>query len=392
MQSNQQQKINVDNFEAQMPRPIMPCPAPAVVKGGEDDEFVVSHLGSVEVKAVAGIGSILGGGSGSVGGRRIAMNLPTTTTRGLQPNSGSFSPASTSSSYDNNNNYNYKTGDDVEFEKDEEKEKMMTDTTTNKGKNENGANQENVILYVELTKSPYEPDMIGEKGEYIFKKMKQLLLNNKSTDNRAMYDDCDNDNDNNHSDDNYDVATSEEVKVNGSGEKKKKKNQNKHNHNIGTNNDINPKMIRMFGPTNARCLIDAYELIDKSGMVYSQLWTKGNIRGNIIGVIPNHLLLLVLQSNRFIKAGELLLSGLCRDLEVYVSVNHALDDWKLYRKYKSVSNIGARHQVRLHLLCVTDGIKYRIASHRIVLYYIVSDHHISHSRLLILSPSSINLI
>ena len=110
-------------------------------------------------------------------------------------------------------------------------------------------------------------------------------------------------------------------------------------------------MIRMFGPTNARCLIDAYELIDKSGMVYSQLWTKGNIRGNIIGVIPNHLLLLVLQSNRFIKAGELLLSGLCRDLEVYVSVNHALDDWKLYRKYKSVSNIGARHEVRLHLLC-----------------------------------------
>ena len=118
MQSNQQQKINVNNLEAQMPRP-MPCPVPAVVKGGEDDEFVVSHLGSVEVKAVAGIGSILGGGSGSVGGRRIAMNLPTTTTRGLQPNSGSFSPASASFSYDNNYNYNYKTGDDVEFEKDE---------------------------------------------------------------------------------------------------------------------------------------------------------------------------------------------------------------------------------------------------------------------------------
>jgi len=48
----------------------------------------------------------------------------------------------------------------------------MINTTTNKGKNENGANQENVILYNELTKSPYEPDMIGEKGEYIFKKMK----------------------------------------------------------------------------------------------------------------------------------------------------------------------------------------------------------------------------
>ena len=145
MQSNQQQKINVDNFEAQMPRP-MPCPVPVVVKGGED-EFVLSHLGSVEVKAVAGIGSILGGGggSGSVGGRRIAMNLPTTATRGLQPNSGSFSPASASSSYNN------KTGDDndVEFEKNEEKEKLMIDTT-NKGKNENGANQEDAILYDEL--------------------------------------------------------------------------------------------------------------------------------------------------------------------------------------------------------------------------------------------------
>jgi hypothetical protein len=230
--------------------------------------------------------------------------------------------------------------------------------------------------------------MIGEKGEYIFKEMKQLLLNNKNAaDNRAMYDDDDdhhhdNDHDNDHSDDNYDVATSEEVKVSGSGEKKKSNNKYYNNDDSNNKNGINQKMIRMFGPTNSRCLIDAYELIDKSGMVYSELWTKGNIRGNMVGVIPNHLLLLVLQPNRFIKAGELLLSGLCRDLEVYISINHALDDWKLYKKYKSVSVVAIIEKVKysyLRLLCnARHQVSYCIVLYCIVLYCIVSDPHISH--------------
>jgi hypothetical protein len=361
MESNSQHTIKLNNYAAEavehnnMPRPIIPpSPAPVVVKGGEDEFVNVSRLGSVEVKAVA-VAGISGGGAAGGSVRRISMNLPTKTR-----NYGSFSSTSTSSGYNykndngNDNDNDNDNDNNGEFDKEEE-ENIMKDT--NREKKEKGKNEkeeENIILYDDITKSPYEPDMIGEKGEYIFKEMKQLLLNNKNAaNNRAMYDDDDHhhhqhDNDHDHSDDNYDVATSEEVKVGGSGEKKKKKSNNKYYNNDDSNNKngINQKMIRMFGPTNSRCLIDAYELIDKSGMVYSELWTKGNIRGNMVGVIPNHLLLLVLQPNRFIKAGELLLSGLCRDLEVYISINHALDDWKLYKKYKSVSVVAIIEKVK----------------------------------------------
>ena len=92
----------------------------------------------------------------------------------------------------------------------------------------------------------------------------------------------------------------------------------------------------MFGPINARVLMDAYELIDISGMIYSELWMNGNIRGNIVGTIPNHLLLLVLQSNRLTKAPDMLLTSICRDLQVYALINDALDDWNLSFAYPSV--------------------------------------------------------
>ena len=64
-------------------------------------------------------------------------------------------------------------------------------------------------------------------------------------------------------------------------------------------------------------------------MVYSQEWANGNIRGNMIGKIPNELLLLCFVSKRFVKAGELLLSGLTRDLEVYSIVKEAIKEWEL---------------------------------------------------------------
>eukprot|EP00531_Pseudo-nitzschia_arenysensis_P018288 CAMPEP_0116135800 /NCGR_PEP_ID=MMETSP0329-20121206/11386_1 /TAXON_ID=697910 /ORGANISM="Pseudo-nitzschia arenysensis, Strain B593" /LENGTH=566 /DNA_ID=CAMNT_0003630629 /DNA_START=69 /DNA_END=1769 /DNA_ORIENTATION=+ len=101
-------------------------------------------------------------------------------------------------------------------------------------------------------------------------------------------------------------------------------------------NDVNSKAAQIFGPTNAGCLVKASGLIEKSGVLYSQTWNKGSIRGDPVGIIPNHLLLILLVSNRFAKASELLLSGLCRDLEVYESVNRGLDDWGWAEKYELV--------------------------------------------------------
>ena len=72
-------------------------------------------------------------------------------------------------------------------------------------------------------------------------------------------------------------------------------------------------------------------------MVYSQEWVAGNIRGNLIGKIPKDLLLLCLVSKRFTKAGELLLSGIVRDLEVYKLVKDALKLWDLDDDFKKVS-------------------------------------------------------
>jgi hypothetical protein len=73
-------------------------------------------------------------------------------------------------------------------------------------------------------------------------------------------------------------------------------------------------------------------------MVFSQEWVNGNIRGNVIGKIPNDLLLLCLVSQRFVKAGDLLLSGVTRDLEVYKLVKEAVKEWGLEGQYTKVSD------------------------------------------------------
>ena len=64
---------------------------------------------------------------------------------------------------------------------------------------------------------------------------------------------------------------------------------------------------------------------------------NGNIRGNLVGKIPKDMLLLCLVSKRFVKAGELLLMGLIRDLEVYSIIKEALKEWSLEDDYKRVS-------------------------------------------------------
>jgi hypothetical protein len=72
-------------------------------------------------------------------------------------------------------------------------------------------------------------------------------------------------------------------------------------------------------------------------MVFSQEWVNGNIRGNLIGKIPNDLLLLCLVSNRFVRASEQLLQGVTRDLQVYDIVKEGLKDWGLDDDYPRVS-------------------------------------------------------
>ncbi len=136
-------------------------------------------------------------------------------------------------------------------------------------------------IVVDIEKSPYEQGRCAEKGESLFEEMKTILRE--------------------HDDD-----------------------------------DVNSQATQIFGRTNSGCLVKASGLIEKSGVLYSQTWNKGSIRGDPVGIIPNHLLLMVLVPNRFAKASELLLSGLCRDLEVYESVNRGLDDWGWSEEYELV--------------------------------------------------------
>lgn len=77
-------------------------------------------------------------------------------------------------------------------------------------------------------------------------------------------------------------------------------------------------------------------MIDKSGIVYSQEWVNGNIRGNLIGKMPKDMLLLCLVAKRFVKAGELLLMGLIRDMEVCGLVQEAIKEWHLENEYPKV--------------------------------------------------------
>lgn len=137
-----------------------------------------------------------------------------------------------------------------------------------------------------IEKSPYENNMDAEKGEELFMRMKNALK------------ECDNGDD-------YRTVHEEATKI--------------------------------FGPTNAWCLVKANGLIEKSGMVYSQEWCTGNIRGNQIGRIPKDLLLLCLVSKRFAKAQDQLLSGLTRDFEIATIVHQAVLAWKFPpNKYRQI--------------------------------------------------------
>eukprot|EP00429_Kryptoperidinium_foliaceum_P039230 CAMPEP_0176179638 /NCGR_PEP_ID=MMETSP0120_2-20121206/92039_1 /TAXON_ID=160619 /ORGANISM="Kryptoperidinium foliaceum, Strain CCMP 1326" /LENGTH=496 /DNA_ID=CAMNT_0017517811 /DNA_START=185 /DNA_END=1671 /DNA_ORIENTATION=+ len=109
------------------------------------------------------------------------------------------------------------------------------------------------------------------------------------------------------------------------------------------NKKLNPEAVRIFGQANAWCLVKANALIEKSGMVYSQEWTEGIVRGEKIGA-PKELVLLCLVSNRFAKQNDLLLSGLCRDFGVSAMINEALEAWGLAGDYRKIQKVTKNYQ------------------------------------------------
>lgn len=229
-------------------------PAPAVVKGGENEFVKVSHLASIEVN-------------------EVAQKQPTQ--RMVQRMKAS--PTNTT-----------EVASELNDMEDDAEEKFHSQGRTRNFQ----ASSPKMVDYLDdvsdsapmdvIGKSPYEQGLNAEKGEKIFEEIKRLLEEDSSS------------------------------------------------------GDVNPEALRVFGPTNGCCLVKANVLIDKSGMVFSQEWVRGNIRGYYVGKIPNHLLLLCLVPKRFIKASEHLLSGLCRDMEVFIIVNNALKDWGMEDDYKSV--------------------------------------------------------
>jgi hypothetical protein len=228
---------------------IVSSPHPVVEKGGENEFVKVSHLASVQVKAVPALSILKNKTNKSDARGLVRRNLPRRSEDLTRSNSRKSAKTTGGSK------------DDSRYG-----EEMSPKDESSAGRLD------------EIEKSPYEPGGCAENGETVFEEMKALLLED----------------------------------------------------------DDNSRIVEIFGPTNAGCLVKANALVEISGMLYSQTWTKGSIRGNPVGIIPNHLLLMVLVPNRFVKASENLLSGLCRDLEVYNSVNRGLDDWGWSDHYELV--------------------------------------------------------
>eukprot|EP00980_Cylindrotheca_fusiformis_P009495 scaffold2076_cov106-Cylindrotheca_fusiformis.AAC.4 len=99
----------------------------------------------------------------------------------------------------------------------------------------------------------------------------------------------------------------------------------------------NKKTETIFGAVNAPLLVKSYAEIDQSGMVYSQEWVDGILRGSNVGILPKDLLLLCLISSRLAKVDEFLMAGLTRDLEVFKIVKEALKEWDLEDEYKRIA-------------------------------------------------------
>ncbi len=249
------------SFEEESSNKMISSPEPIVEKGGENEFVKVSHLGSVQVKAVPTINIAKIKSEKVEHSGRTRRRSPATS-----ENSGSLSSRSSGIRLRSGGHKRYIGDDD--------------DDNCPPAEESSQYNESSPEIVIDIEKSPYEPGRCAENGESLFEEMKTLLLEDDE--------------------------------------------------------DENSQAAQIFGQTNAGCLVKASGLIEKSGVLYSQTWNKGSIRGDPVGIIPNHMLLMVLVANRFAKASELLLSGLCRDLEVYESVNRGLDDWGWSEDYELV--------------------------------------------------------
>ena len=241
---------------------IISSPTPIVEMGGENEFVKVSHLASVQLKAVP---------VPSVPKTKVERSDQSSRTRRSLPkgtkHNGRTLPSRSHAKITRGSG-------DRRTSVEDDKNSLY--------------NEENSIEKIE--KSPYEPGKCAESGEPLFKEMKSLLQEDDEKDHAQA--------------------------------------------------------VHIFGPTNSECLVKASSLIEKSGMLYSQNWNKGSIHGVPVGIIPNHLLLMLLVPNRFAKASELLLSGLCRDWEVYESVNRGLDDWGWSEEYSLVCFLVCRKECK----------------------------------------------
>jgi hypothetical protein len=94
--------------------------------------------------------------------------------------------------------------------------------------------------------------------------------------------------------------------------------------------------VELFGSLIASRLTRSAALIDRTGMLYSHDWIQGKFRDTLVGTIPTDLLLLCLVPSRFVKAGDLLLSAICKDIDVFHLVSNAIDEWGLQQEFKLV--------------------------------------------------------
>jgi hypothetical protein len=175
--------------------------------------------------------------------------------------------------------------DSQDDEKGEEKDddKKMLPVNGNPDPNVKDEPDQDLDVITSIEKSPYEADCDAEKGENIFDFVKEVLQGDE-------------------------------------------------------NGDPKEQAIAMFGSTNAKCIIRAHDLIDRSGMVWGNEWINGNFRGDQLGTIPPELLLICLIPNRGARADYMTFSRLCKGTELYAFINRALDEWGLAEDYIRVSH------------------------------------------------------
>jgi hypothetical protein len=91
-----------------------------------------------------------------------------------------------------------------------------------------------------------------------------------------------------------------------------------------------------FGGKLASQIVEAYNHIEASGMLYGSEWSQGIIREKNCGNIPKHVLLLCLLDRRFASAGksnQVLFTVIVKDLKLWDDVLTAMKQWKLTEKY-----------------------------------------------------------